>query len=221
MIASELINPVIPTLEQDDSARKALDWMEDLRLNELPVLSQGVYAGLLRHDPLLEESDEETPIKAFPLVDKKCFVFENQHFYEVIKVASDFHVQSIPVLDLELNYCGVIALEDTITAFAQTTAVQSPGAILILSIKQIDYSLAEISRLIESDGGKILSSSVSSDQQDAAKIKLTIKINKTDLSRIIATLERFGYTIIASFQEAEFISNDKERLDILMKYLDI
>lgn len=222
MIAFELINPMIPTLEQDDTAQKALDWMEDLRVHELPLLLDGVYAGLLRNDHILEDSDPATPVKNLPLVDRKCFVFENQHLYDIIKTATDYNIQSIPVLDTEGNYKGTITLEDTITAFAQTAAVQSPGAILILSIKQIDYSLAEISRLVEADNGKILSSSVSNDDsQDPSKIKLTLKINKTDLSRIIATLERFGYKIVATFQETEHISNDKERLDILLKYLDI
>lgn len=221
MIAFELINPMIPTLKQDDTAQKALDWMDELRVHELPLLLDGVYAGLLRHDHFLEESDPDMPVKNLPLVDRKCFVYENQHLYDIIKVATDYSIQSIPVLDTEGNYKGVITLEDTITAFAQTAAVQSPGAILILSIKQIDYSLAEISRLIESDNGKILSSAVSNDNQDLSKIKLTLKINKTDLSRIIATLERFGYKIVATFQETEHISNDKERLDILLKYLDI
>lgn len=221
MIAFELINPIIPTLEQDDTAQKALDWMEELRIHELPVLTDGVYAGLVRNDHLLEDSEPDMPVKNLPLVDPKCFVYENQHLYDIIKVATDFSIHSVPVLDTEGNYKGVITLEDTITAFAQTAAVQSPGAILILSIKQIDYSLAEISRLIESDNGKILSSAVSNDNQDPGKIKLTLKINKTDLSRIIATLERFGYKIVATFQETEHISNDKERLDILLKYLDI
>ncbi len=221
MIASELINPVIPTLSPDEKIQKALGWMEDLRLNELPVVENRIYAGLLRHDHNMEDSPAESVVRNFPLVDKKCFVFENQHFYDVIKIATDFHVHAVPVLDLENNYSGIITIEDTITAFAQTAAVQSQGAILVLSIKQIDYSLAEISRLVESDGGKILGSSVNNDSGDPSKIKLTLKINKTDLSRIIATLERFGYIIVASFQETELISNDKERLDILMRYLDI
>ena len=221
MIASELINPVILPLQADDPAIKALDRMEELRLSELPVMQNGVYAGLLRDPQLLEQSEPDTSVGNFPLVDSQCFVYENQHFYDVIKAASDFNVQSVPVLDLEGNYKGIITLEDTIAAFAQTAAVQSPGAILILSLKQIDYSLAEISRLIESDDAKVLCTSVNNDAQDPSKIKLTVKVNKTDLSRIIATLERFGYKIIASFQETEYVSNDQERLDILLKYLDI
>jgi len=100
-------------------------------------------------------------------------------------------------------------------------ANQATGGILVLSLKEIDYSLAEISRLIESNETKILSSFVAVDEYDSAMIKLTLKLNKTDLSRVIATLERFSYKIIAQFQETELLSNDKERLDLLLRYLNI
>ncbi|EMR03751.1 CBS domain-containing protein [Cesiribacter andamanensis] len=221
MIATELINPIIPPLDPSDLAEKALHWMEELRVSQLPVVSQGVYAGLLRDDAILENSQQKKPVGSLPLVDKNCFVYENQHFYDVIRVASEFGVQTVAVLDGDGQFQGVITLEDTIAAFAQTAAVQSPGAILIISMNQVDYSMAEVSRLIESEGGKILFSSVGTDLQDPSRIKLTLKINKKDVSRIIATLERFGYKIIATFQETEVMSNDRERLDMLMRFLEI
>ena len=67
----------------------------------------------------------------------------------------------------------------------------------------------------------MLSSSLKEDDQDNSKIKLTLKINKTDLSHIAATLERFEYKIIARYQETESIDDQKERLDIHLKYLEI
>jgi acetoin utilization protein AcuB len=221
MIATELVNPIISPLQPSDLAEKALHWMEELRVSQLPVVENGAYLGLLRDEAVMEASQQKRPVGSFLLVDKRCFVYENQHFYDIIKVAAEFGVQTIAVINGEGTYQGVITLEDTIAAFAQTAAVQSPGAILILSLNQIDYSMAEISRLIESEGGKILCSSISSDLHDPSRIKLTLKINKKDVSRIIATLERFGYRIIATFQETEVMSNDKDRLDMLMRFLEI
>jgi len=84
-----------------------------------------------------------------------------------------------------------------------------------------DYSLSEISRLIEAEDAKILSSSIKDDDFDKTMLRLTLKINQIDLSRIVATLERFGYKIIARYQESNVTDNQKERLDILLKYLDI
>lgn len=221
MTATELINPVIPPLKPTDTVLQALNWMEELRLTQLPVVDNGVYLGLLRDEAAEDWLVKGEAVEKLPLIDKSCFVYENQHFFDVIKAASDFQVQSVPVISKEGLYKGLITLEDTVNAIAQTAAVQSPGAVLVMSLKQIDYSMAEISRLIESEGAKILSSNITTDSQDAAKIKLTLKLNQRDLGRIIATLERFGYHITATFQETDTISNDKERLDILMRYLEM
>ena len=221
MVARELINHMIPPLKKSDPARKATAWMEELRINQLPVIENGIYCGLISEELILEDNDNSKEVSEFDLQGKSCKVNENQHFYDVLKIVSDQGVQLVAVLDDEKTFLGVISIKDTVTAFAQSAAVQSPGGIIILSLKQIDYSLAEISRLVESNDAKILSSIVNNDIFDANMIKLTLKVNKTDLSSIIATFERFEYKIIAKFEESKMESSDKERLDILFKYLDI
>ena len=92
---------------------------------------------------------------------------------------------------------------------------------MVISMKQIDYSLAELSRLIESENAKILSCTVKEDELDSEKVKLTLKINQKNLSHIVATLERFNYKIIARFQESDVNKGEKEKLDQLLRFLDI
>ena len=46
-------------------------------------------------------------------------------------------------------------------------------------------------------------------------------INKKDLQRIIASLERYDYIIKGSFTEEEYIDELKERYDSLMNYLNV
>ncbi len=220
-LAKELINHMIPPLKLSDRANRAITWMEELRTNHLPVVAEGKFTGFISEEIILESNDLNLPISEYPMFGKECFVHEHQHFYEIIKLATDNRVELIGVIDQNDQYLGVITVQDTLNAFAQTSAVQSPGGILILSMPQIDYSLSEISRLIESDGAKILSCSLNNDLLDPSKIKLTLKINITEISRIVATLERFGYKIIAQYQDSPMASNEKERMDILLKYLDI
>lgn len=212
---------MIPPLKKGDSATKATAWMEKLRINQLPVIENGKYRGLISEELILEDNDNTKTVSEYQLQGESSTVNENQHFYDVLKIVSDQGGQLVAVLDENDTFLGVISIKDTVTAFAQSAAVQSPGGIVILSLKQIDYSLSEISRLVESEGAKILSSIVNNDLLDASMIKLTLKINKTDLSSIIATFERFDYKIIAKFEDSKMESGDKERLDILFKYLDI
>lgn len=221
MVAKELINHMIPPLKETDSAAHAMVWMEEFRCKQLPVVSNRTFKGLISEEQILDINDASIPISDFELFCTDCFVEDSQHFYDVIKKASDNNVEIVGVLNPDKTFAGVITIQDTITAFAQTTAVQAPGGIIVISLDAIDYSLTEISRLIESNNVKILSSSVREDDFNNQKIKVTLKVNQEDLTAVIATLERFDYKVIARFQEKEAAETDKERIDILLRYLDI
>ena len=221
MVAEELINHMIPPLKVTDDAHKAVVWMEELRCNELPVVENRKFLGLISEEMILESNDIERPISDFDLIAEESLVISNTHFYNIIKTALDNKVQMVAVHDEEGNYTGIITVQDIITAFAQSAAVQLPGGIIVLSMSQRDYSLAEISRLVEENNAKVINSNVKIDPLDADKIKVTLKINDTDLTRIIATLERFEYKIIARFQDMDVTNMDKEKIDMLFKYLEI
>jgi hypothetical protein len=84
-----------------------------------------------------------------------------------------------------------------------------------------DYQLSEISRLVESENTKILSSFITSDPLDDARIKLTLKLDKPELRHVKATLERFGYRIIDHYQEETGITSEEDRIGNLLRFLDI
>lgn len=221
MLAEDLINHMIPPLKGSDDAHKAIVWMEEFRCNYMPVVDDGKLLGFLSEDIILESNDIEKQVRDFNLVGLTCYVHLDTHFYDILKVAADNKLQMVAVLNDDQSYCGVITVQDTLTSFAQTAAVQLPGGILVLSMNHIDYSLAEISRLIEENHAKILSSIVKEDPLDAAKLRLTLKINQLDLSRIVATLERFGYKVIGRYHETKPLGDEKDRIDMLLRYLDI
>ncbi|HEY3404091.1 MAG TPA: CBS domain-containing protein [Ohtaekwangia sp.] len=221
MIAEDLINHMIPPLKGSDDAHKAIVWMEEFRCNYMPVVEDGKLLGFLSEEIILETNEIEKPVRDFKLVGQSCYVQLDTHFYDILKVAADHKVQMVAVLNEDMTYHGVITVQDTLTSFAQTAAVQLPGGILVLSMNHIDYSLAEISRLIEENHAKVLSSILKEDPLDPQKIRLTLKINQKDLSRVVATLERFGYKVIGRYQETKPEVGEKDRIDMLLRYLDI
>lgn len=221
MIAEDLINHMIPPLKGTDDAHKAIVWMEEFRCNYMPVVEENKLLGFISEDIILETNDIEKNARDFNLVGQQCYVHLDTHFYDILKVAAEHKLQMVAVLNEDMTYCGVITVQDTLTSFAQTAAVQLPGGILVLSMNHIDYSLAEISRLIEENHAKILSSVLKEDPLDPGKIRLTLKINQQDLSRVVATLERFGYKVIGRYQENKPVAGEKDRIDMLLRYLDI
>ena len=221
MIAEDLINHMIPPLKGTDDAHKAIVWMEEFRCNYLPVVDNGHLMGFISEEIILETNDIEKHVGDFNLIGQTSYVHLDTHFYDILKVATDNSLQMVAVLNSDQQYHGVITVQDTLTSFAQTAAVQMPGAILVLVMNFMDYSLAEVSGLVEENNAKILSSIIKEDPLDAGKIRLTLKINQSDMSRIVATLERFGYKVIGRYQEMKPVENEKERIDMLLRYLDI
>ncbi len=221
MIAAELINHMVPPLKVTDDAHKAIVWMEEFRCNYLPVTDEGHLLGFISEEIILEANDIEKGVGSFNLVGKDCVVSLDSHFFDILRIAGEHKLNMVAVNNEEGQYAGVITVQDIMASFAQTASVQMPGGILVLSMELIDYSLAEISRYVEENKAKVISSTMVEDPLDRGKIKLTIKINQLDLSRIVATLERFGYRVIGRYQEAPRDDDDKERLDMLMKYLNM
>ena len=221
MIAKELINQMIPPLKTSDSVEKAVRWMEEFRVNQLPVVKNRQYLGMVSEETIIENMDRSTPLAQVPLGFEEVFVQHYQHFYTVMEVAIRNKIQVVPVLDEHQEFLGVITVNDTIAAFGQMSALQGQGGILVLNMNERDYSLSEISRHVEENNAKILSAYVSPDELDGYKIKVTLKINTMDLNRIIATFERFNYRIIAQFHDAAELKDDQDRLDLLMKYINI
>ena len=221
MIAEELVNEMIPALSMKDIAEKAILWMGELRTNFLPVIEKGFFKGFVSEDIIFENNDLEKEIKEIKLIAENCYVNKKQHYYDVIRLIKENHIDLVAVIDDDQNYLGVVTIEDIINALSESSAIQNPGAIIILSINKIDYSLAEVTRLVEENNAKVLSSYVKSDPQDSNKLLLTLKINILESTRIIATLERFGYNIIAQFLESDEKESHQDRLNLLLKYIDI
>jgi len=221
MIAAELINHMIPPLKVTDDAHKAIVWMEEFRCNFLPVVDDGSLKGFISEEIIMETNDIEKNVGSFPLAGKDCHVSQESHFFDILRVAGEHKLNIVAVLNEEGRYAGIITVQDIMASFAQSASIQMPGGILVLSMDLIDYSLAEISRYVEENSGKIISSTMVEDPLDKGKIKLTLKINQMDLSRIVATLERFGYRVIGRYQEDVRDDDSKERLEMLMKYLNM
>lgn len=221
MIAQELINHMVPPLKVTDDAHKAIVWMEEFRCNYLPVVDDGELQGFISEEIILESNEIEKSVGSFNLKGKACTVSMDSHFFDILRVAGEHKLNMVAVLNEEGKYAGIITVQDVMSSFAQSASVQMPGGILVLSMDLIDYSLAEISRYVEENNAKIISSTMVEDTLDKGKIKLTLKINQLDLSRIVATLERFGYRVIGRYQEDARDDDSKERLDMLMKYLNM
>lgn len=221
MTAIELINPNIPTLNIDDNIARASTIMDAQEVHQLPVLEEGMFKGFLVNEMLYSAVSESSSVGDYPLSAANCITYADQHFYEVVKMISTCEHGMLAVLDREDKYVGTVTYEELFHAFANTYGVQTPGSIIVLSLKHIDYTLSEITRLVESENAKVLACHLEAVQGDHNNLQVTLKLDKTNVSHIVSTLGRFNYNVTGLYQEENVVSYERERLDALMKYLNM
>lgn len=220
MIALELITEEIPPLKHSDSGETALRWMEEFKVEHLPVLKGDNFVGLVSEENILDRNDIDQSLDVLFDHLPRPYVKQQTHIYEILAKISDEKITTVPVLDEQENYIGVIDIKRLMQHIADTGSMKEVGGIIVLEIAQHDYSLAHIAQIVESDNAKILSAYISS-LPSSTKLEVTLKINQTELGRIIRSLERYDYIIKASYQKNTYHEDLKNRYDELINYLNI
>lgn len=219
MVARELISDTILPVKTSDPIQKVLDRMAEFRINHLPVVNDREFLGLVSDEDIMEAPDHDASIGELSLSLMNASVNENQHIYDVIRLFYEQRLSIVPVLDQMKNYLGVVSINKMMEHIATITSVKEPGGIIVLEINNRSNSLAHIAQIVESNNAQILSSYIES-FPDTTRLEITLKLNRTDISAVIASFLRYDYIIKATFND---IKNDstQDRYDQLMNYLNI
>ncbi|MEM7035501.1 MAG: CBS domain-containing protein [Bacteroidota bacterium] len=223
MIARDFISDTVPSVKTSDEAQRVIDWMGEFKVRQLPVVNHEQLLGLVTEEDLLDCESETTPIGGVRLsLPETTFVYEDNHIYEVIKVASLLKLDVLPVLSSRDNsYLGMVTNTDLIQFVGDILSVKEPGGIIVLQVPYNSYSLSEIGRICESNEAKVLSLTVRSDPRDPTLLYISIKLNIRELSRLISTFERFSYEVSLVVFDAEQLDDYRERYENLLRYLDL
>ena len=219
MLIADLITHDIPSLKSSDTVEQALLWMEEFKITHLPVLHHKKLTGLVSETELLD-ADPQTKIADNHFTYIKPQIHQTQHAFDALKMMSGLHLTLIPILDERENYLGNITQKSVLDRLAGLSAVMEQGGIIELELNKNDYSLTQIASIVEGNDAKILSCYVSS-LPDSTKILVTLKLNKEDLSRVLQTFYRYSYEVKASYHQAAYEDDLKNRFNEFIKYLDV
>ncbi|MDA3910674.1 MAG: CBS domain-containing protein [Bacteroidales bacterium] len=221
MLAKNLISTVVPSIKTSDSGNQALQWMEFFKVSHLPIVNNQDFLGLISESDIYDLDCGDEPIGNHKLGLIRPYVYESQHIWELVDIVSKMKLTVIPVLKTDKTYLGVITLQDLAQNYAKITAADQPGGIIVLEVGIHDYSLSEISRIIEENNAKVLSLFVSGNEHTTL-LNVTLKLNVNDLAAIIQSFVRFDYTIKESY-----LSDDaenrlfRERYESFLSYLNV
>jgi CBS domain-containing protein len=217
VLVKDFISNEVPTLKPGDTVQQAMEMMEEFKMTHLPVMANGRLLGLMAEHTLEVCEDDALPIQGLEL--DLSQLLPNQHVFEAMALMDDRNLSLLPVVNEDGVYLGHVKAQNVISAFAKTQAVGSQGSIMVLEMDARDYSLAEIARLTESNGVKILSSMLTTNDQSAL-VEVTLKLNKEDIQAVVQTFERYDYRVKAFFHAPKHADDLQRRFEAFMKYLN-
>lgn len=220
MIARNLITDWILPLKTSDTGQDALNQMDEYKLMHLPIVNNESLLGLVSEQDVVNFNSFDEPLGNHKLAISNPFVNEHQYIFDVLKLANEFELTVIPVVDDHEKYLGCITLQSLLKKLTEIMSVNSPGGYVVLEMSENNYSLTEIANIVESNGAKVLSTFLHS-QKESTLIQVAIKLNTIDIGPVLQTFDRYGYSIKASFGNDENDENFKERFDSFMNYLNI
>ncbi len=221
MLAKDLISDLVPALRTSDSGLDALNWMEVFRVSHLPIVNNKELLGLITDTDIFDLNKPEESLGNHKLSLTSPYVFYNQHIYSVIEMASRLQLTVIPVLSENMEYQGLITQTDLLKNYANLIAAHTPGGIIEIEMPAYDYSISEIARIIEDTDTKVLSFYVNQLGEDDP-LKITIKLNREDITPVLRAFDRYDYSVTASYSEHSVADEVvKKNYDALIRYLNV
>ncbi len=219
MLNKEMISSSIPSLKLTDSVFQAMELMAEFYVKQLPVVAGDKYVGLVYEDDLMNLEDT-AELESVSTHFSKVSVHGNMHFLDAVQTANDYHLTVVPVVEKDSDFIGIIVIGDLLRQLGKITGASEPGGVLVLEMDQRNFSFAEISKLIETNDAQITQLNTSWDNGSDSFL-VTIKINKFEISDIVATFQRYDYQVKYYLGEELYENELKDNYDHLMNYLSI
>jgi CBS domain-containing protein len=205
-------------IDSQETISSVQDFFNELNFSHFPVVEEGIYIGSIASEDI-ETFDSFKKVFDYRYSLEGFFAREKMIWMDVLEVFAKNKSNLIPVLNEDNAYLGYYEISDILNVFYETPFLEESGKIIVVQKKTLNYSMGEITQIIESNNGKILGLIVS--ESDIETTQVTIKLSLGVMNEIIQSFRRYNYEIISEHFEDNYINTLKERSDYLDKYLNI
>lgn len=214
----DYINNDIRPIHSRETVASVHDFFADLTFSHFPVVEESIYIGSIAAEDV-ETFDSHKQVGDYRYTLESFFARTNMIWLDVLEVFAKYNTNLVPVLDETNQYVGYYEIQDVIKFFNETPFLKEQGGIIVIKKGVLDFSMSQITQIVESNNGKILGLFIS--DADGENVEITIKISLGATNDIIQTFRRYNYEIVSEHQEDNYINSLKERSDYLDKYLNI
>ncbi len=218
MLTRELETQSLPYLHLTDKVYQALQLMNDNHVTHLPIVEGEKYSGLISEDDLLQADNDHAELNSLQQSFANPFVKGSEHFLKALQVAADNGLSVVPVVNEEGELISTVAYNDLLKQASEFMSLNEPGGLIVLEMDSNQYSFNEISKLVETNDAQITQLNTSNDPETGI-MQVTIRINKPEVSDIVATFQRYEYNVKYFFGEELYTNELRSNYDNLMNYL--
>ncbi len=220
MLSRELLSQTLPSLHLDDKVHQALQIMNDNRVNHLPIVEGEKFIGIISEEDLLQAENDKAELAELQQSFSDISVKDDDHFLKAVQLAADSGLSIVPVVSEENELVGTLAYNELLKFSSEFMSLSEPGGLIVLEMESNQYSFNEISKLVETNDAQITQLNTSNDAE-TGMMQVTIRINKPEVSDVVATFTRYEYNVKYFFGEELYANELRSNYDNLMNYLKI
>jgi predicted transcriptional regulator len=219
MNITDYIQNKIKPLHLKSSVKTAQQLLDDYAITHFVVVENTKILGCFAQDDLLQIESESDELAKYSHLLNSFFADKEASVLELLKIFADNDTALIPVLNAKKEYIGYYNLSDVLEVFSMSPFMTNNSETLIIEKTENDYSMSEVSQIVESNNGKLLGVYVSENQGNL--VQITLKISTEDIHEIMQTFRRYDYKIISIHENDIYLEDLKNRSDYLQKYLEM
>lgn len=220
MLTRELQSQTLPSLHLYDKVYQALQLMNDNQVTHLPVVDGEKYIGMISEDDLLQADNDTAALETMQQSFANYSVNEEEHFLKALQLAAENGLSVVPVVSGDNILVGTVIYNDLLKYASDFMSLSEPGGLIVLEMENSRYSFNDISKLVETNDAQITQLNTSTDPETGITL-VTIRINKPEISDIVATFQRYEYNVKYFFGEELYTNELRSNYDNLMNYLKI
>ena len=188
------------TVTKDHTLQECADLMKEHSIRHLPVVENGRLSGLLTENGLrqafLASMFEDLGLGDV-MIKEPITARQDMEIEDAAKIIFQNKIGGLPVVDAEARVVGIITVVDLVAAFIEIMGLLQSSSRLDVILGEEPEAFENVSQLIRSHGGEIISVGISGHRLRRKRIYF-FRLKKGRVEHIAEALKDAGFEVVSS-----------------------